>query len=64
MYKWDVFISHASEDKETVARPLAQCLERSGLRVWYDPESPFWAPIPGNCIAPETDCKAERTLAP
>ncbi len=33
---WDVFISHAWEDKEAVARPLAKALEREGLRVWYD----------------------------
>lgn len=34
--QWDVFISHASEDKETVARPLADLLRRAGLRVWID----------------------------
>ena len=33
---WDVFISHAWEDKDTVARPLADALKRAGLRVWYD----------------------------
>jgi formylglycine-generating enzyme required for sulfatase activity len=33
---WDVFISHAWEDKEALARPLAKALEREGLRVWYD----------------------------
>jgi len=33
---WDVFICHASEDKEHVARPLARELEYAGLRVWYD----------------------------
>ena len=33
---WDVFISHASEDKEGVARPLARLLEKSGLKVWLD----------------------------
>jgi hypothetical protein len=33
---WDVFISHASEDKETVARPLAVELEAKGLQVWLD----------------------------
>lgn len=33
---WDVFISHASEDKESVARPLAAALEAAGLRVWID----------------------------
>lgn len=33
---WDVFISHASEDKDGFVRPLAIALERSGLTVWYD----------------------------
>ena len=34
--KWDVFISHASEDKESFVRPLARALTDSGLVVWYD----------------------------
>ena len=34
--EWDVFISHAWEDKEEIARPLAQALEAKGLRVWFD----------------------------
>ena len=34
--EWDVFISHASEDKDLVARPLAERLTSLGLRVWYD----------------------------
>ena len=33
---FDVFISHATEDKEEVARPLARALDAEGLRVWYD----------------------------
>ena len=33
---WDVFISHASEDKDSFVRPLAQELSRRGLKVWYD----------------------------
>lgn len=33
---WDVFISHASEDKALVARPLADLLRGSGLTVWLD----------------------------
>ena len=33
---WDVFISHASEDKEEVARPLAAALEALGLSAWLD----------------------------
>ncbi len=32
----DVFISHASEDKDEVARPLAGLLVDRGLVVWYD----------------------------
>ena len=34
--RWDVFISQASEDKDTVVRPLAEELARRGLRVWSD----------------------------
>lgn len=33
---YDVFISHASEDKADVARPLAELLVKRGLKVWYD----------------------------
>lgn len=32
----DVFISHASEDKNDVVRPLAIALKEKGLSVWYD----------------------------
>lgn len=34
--EWDVFVSHATEDKDEVVRPLAQALQHLGLRVWYD----------------------------
>jgi hypothetical protein len=33
---WDAFISHAGEDKEDFAEPLAKELEDLGLNVWYD----------------------------
>lgn len=33
---FDVFISHASEDKDEVARPLSEALKTLGLSVWYD----------------------------
>jgi hypothetical protein len=33
---YDVFISHASEDKDDIVRPLATALQSEGLRVWYD----------------------------
>ena len=32
----DIFISHASEDKLDVARPLAKLLQNRGLSVWLD----------------------------
>lgn len=34
--EYDVFISHASEDKEEVVRPLANALKDRKLNVWYD----------------------------
>jgi hypothetical protein len=33
---WDVFISHASEDKASIVRPLAEVLRTHGLSVWLD----------------------------
>jgi predicted nucleotide-binding protein len=33
---YDVFISHATEDKATIANPLAKALIDQGLRVWID----------------------------
>ena len=35
-YKWHVFISHASDDKEDVAVPLARALQAYGIEVWLD----------------------------
>lgn len=32
----DIFICHATEDKEEVARPIAERLEEAGWRVWFD----------------------------
>jgi hypothetical protein len=34
--EWDVFISHANEDKDDFVRPLARGLEARGLKVWFD----------------------------
>lgn len=34
--QYDVFISHASEDKDNVVRPLAHALRELELEVWYD----------------------------
>ncbi|WP_339300044.1 toll/interleukin-1 receptor domain-containing protein [Paenibacillus sp. FSL K6-2441] len=33
---YDLFISHASEDKETFVRPLAVALQKLKVTVWYD----------------------------
>lgn len=33
---YDLFISHASEDKDEFVRPLATALIALGMRVWYD----------------------------
>lgn len=34
--RWDIFISHASEDKQAFVRPLATALDQMGVSVWYD----------------------------
>jgi hypothetical protein len=34
--EFDIFISHASEDKQAIVRPLALALRERGLEVWYD----------------------------
>src|SRR6478672_601324 len=33
---WDVFVCHASEDKDDFARPLATALQKEGVSVWFD----------------------------
>jgi hypothetical protein len=33
---YDVFISHASEDKDAIARPLYESLRANGVSVWFD----------------------------
>ncbi|MCH8947340.1 MAG: toll/interleukin-1 receptor domain-containing protein, partial [Acidobacteria bacterium] len=34
--RWDIFICHASEDKDNFVRPLATALQKKGLSIWYD----------------------------
>jgi hypothetical protein len=34
--QYDVFVSHASEDKQQVVLPLVRALKSHGLAVWYD----------------------------
>lgn len=37
-YEFDVFVSHASEDKGRFVEPLIGALKERGIRVWYDAE--------------------------
>jgi hypothetical protein len=34
--QYDVFISHAGEDKEEFVRPLAELLRKHRVEVWFD----------------------------
>lgn len=34
--KYDAFISHATEDKEELVRPLAEALHQKGHSIWFD----------------------------
>lgn len=36
VHMWDLFISHASEDKETIVRELVNELQKYDMKVWYD----------------------------
>lgn len=38
----DVFICHASEDKENVVEPLVSAFEASGISFWYDQRETRW----------------------
>lgn len=35
-FEWDVFICHATEDKEVFVRDLAALLSSKGIKVWFD----------------------------
>lgn len=48
---WDVFISHASEDKESFVRPLAVLLQSLGVSVWYDE----FSLMPGDSLSRSLD---------
>lgn len=39
---WDVFICHASDDKEQVAEPVYRHLDSAGIRCWYDRGEILW----------------------
>ena len=39
---YDVFVSHASEDKKEFVQPLVEALQDAGIRVWYDALEMEW----------------------
>jgi TIR domain len=47
----DVFISHASEGKDAIARPLAECLRARGCSVWFDEYEPVLGDSHSMCQA-------------
>lgn len=51
MKHWDIFLSHASEDKLKVATPLAELLEQFGFRVWLDEH----VLVPGRSLREQID---------
>ena len=40
--EYDVFLSHASEDKDAIARPLYDALVAAGVSVWFDEAALVW----------------------
>lgn len=40
--EFDVFVSHASEDKNAFANKFVKELRKRGLRVWYDTDQIRW----------------------
>ncbi len=43
---WDAFVSHASEDKNDIAKPLSELLRTASFDVWYDD----WALLAGDSL--------------
>ena len=40
--QYDVFISHASEDKDDFVEPLTKALKEAGINTWYDSDQIGW----------------------
>lgn len=59
---YDVFISHAKEDKENVVEPLVNALNRVGVTCWYDKEQIGWGDGIVKCIN-EGLSKAQYVIA-
>lgn len=40
--KYDVFVSHAGEDKEEFVKPLVDALKNNNINAWYDNDEISW----------------------
>lgn len=49
--EYDIFISHASEDKKDFVEPLTISLKEAGMNIWYDSDQLGW----GNSIRQSID---------
>jgi len=49
--EYDVFVSHASEDKQGFVAPLAERLREHGVKVWYDKFTLEWGDSLSGSIA-------------
>ena len=38
----DIFICHASEDKQSVVRPLVKAFDEADISYWYDQAEIIW----------------------
>ncbi len=38
----DIFICHATEDKDDVVRPMAEAFSQAGISCWYDEAEIKW----------------------
>jgi len=41
-FEYDIFISHASEDKDSIVRPLYNALHKNNISVWFDEVEIEW----------------------
>jgi hypothetical protein len=41
-FQFDVYISHANEDKSTIVTPLVDMMKKHGVRYWLDEEQIAW----------------------
>jgi hypothetical protein len=52
----DAFMSHSSRDKALFVRPLVECLDEQGLRIWYDE----YSMQPGDSLSASIDAGLSR----